>query len=163
DRWGPSLPKGWTRLFVWWSFGISYVFLALQQVPKGDMESMALSAASALLLVSLDRKGGLTLVPLRSFAAGLGIGLAPLLNFHAVVRTWLGDVFSSDLFADAIPFAVCRPNDGHCFACLDEHGRGAIWGETKNLERARWNFRSRYLCLRRNLRAAVSTGFALVR
>jgi len=84
-QWGSSLPRYWAGIFALWSLGISYVFFALQQVPKGDMESMAVSAVAALLLVSLDGIDESAGLPLRAFIAGLGIGLAPLVKLHAAM------------------------------------------------------------------------------
>ncbi len=64
---------------------ISYIFFGLQQVPKGDMESMALSSISALLLFSLDKEPQNRHLQRNAFLAGFTMALAPFVKLHAAL------------------------------------------------------------------------------
>jgi len=99
-RWFTPLPRWWAAMFTIWAMAISYIFFGLQQVPKGDMESMAVTGLSALLLFSLD--SNTKHLRRNAFFAGLTMGLAPFIKLHAsvfvfaAVLAWIAGYWLND-------------------------------------------------------------------
>jgi 4-amino-4-deoxy-L-arabinose transferase-like glycosyltransferase len=79
-----GIPRYWRGIAALVSLLLSYVLFALQRVPKADMESIALSALTALAFVELNRDDG-NERRRRAFAfcAGLGVGLVPFVKLSS--------------------------------------------------------------------------------
>ena len=85
-QWFPGLPRWRAATFALLSMSVSSILFALQRVPKGDMESIAVAAVAALALLLLESplvsaRQGWWLAAL----GGFGIGMAPFVKLHAAV------------------------------------------------------------------------------